>query len=507
MSEITKTYLLTTQPGIQRDGTLLDAARYSDGQWVRFYRNRPRKMHGYQAFAQTPNGPVRALYTWSRQGLTNVSIYSSAGIGQLQLDKNGNVSSLANRNATDYTPADYVWTVDAMYDAAVGSNKTLLIAHGGDSLTEMDDETGQNIYTGDITTTDIMTSIPGMSVSGGIVVAAPYLFAYGSDGYLAWSNANEPRNFTTGDADHARITGSKIVKALPIRGSVNSPSIMAWSLDSVLRINWVGGSTIFKSDPITAQSSILAQNSVIEYDGAYFWIGLDRFLCYTGSMQELPNDYNLQWFFDNLNFSQRQKIWATKMPKWGEIWWFFPSGDSVECDRAIIFNVRMKCWYDAALTRSAGYYSQTYRYPIMADSVPDPDTDAYDLWLHDIGTDRVKNGQATAIHSWFETSDFGLPTGGSAQEAAVGVNRWTRLARVEPDFVQTGDMYMQVRGREFAKSEQQEDEVLYFNPETERIDVRTQYRQITLKFGSNTTGGNYEAGKVIMQLEEDGVRS
>lgn len=55
MSEIAKTHLLTTQPGIQRDGTLLDAARYSDGQWVRFYRNRPRKMRGYQAFAQTPD--------------------------------------------------------------------------------------------------------------------------------------------------------------------------------------------------------------------------------------------------------------------------------------------------------------------------------------------------------------------------------------------------------------------------------------------------------------------
>jgi hypothetical protein len=68
-------------------------------------------------------------------------------------------------------------------------------------------------------------------------------------------------------------------------------------------------------------------------------------------------------------------------------------------------------------------------------------------------------------------------------------------------------MYMQVRGREFAKSAQQEDDPLYFNPETERVDTRTQYRQITLKFGSNTAGGDYETGKVIMQLEEDGVRS
>ena len=79
---------------------------------------------------------------------------------------------------------------------------------------------------------------------------------------------------------------------------------------------------------------------------------------------------NQNYFFDNLNYDQRQKVWATKVPRHGEIWWFYPRGDSTECNDAIIYNVRENTWYDAGQAmgarRSAGYFSQVFAYPVAA---------------------------------------------------------------------------------------------------------------------------------------------
>ena len=104
----------------------------------------------------------------------------------------------------------------------------------------------------------------------------------------------------------------------------------------------------------------------MEYDGLYYWPGVDRFFFYNGVVQELPNDMNLNFFFDNLNPLARNKVWAMKVPRFGEIWWLFPSGTSTECDHAIIYNVREKTWYDTPLVRSAGGPPQVFTLPIMA---------------------------------------------------------------------------------------------------------------------------------------------
>ena len=40
------TFVLVPQPGIKRDGTLLEGENCSDGQWVRFQRGKAKKIGG-----------------------------------------------------------------------------------------------------------------------------------------------------------------------------------------------------------------------------------------------------------------------------------------------------------------------------------------------------------------------------------------------------------------------------------------------------------------------------
>ena len=213
-----------------------------------------------------------------------------------------------------------------------------------------------------------------VSVSGGVVSLHPYVFVYGNNGFIKNSGSGDSNDWVSADANEVNVATGKIVQGLPVRGGSNAPSGLFWSLDSLVRVSYIGGqgtpAQYWRYDIITSQSSILSSQSAIEYDGIYYWCGVDRFLMYNGVVKEIPNNMNQNWFYDNLNYDQRQKVWASKVPRYGEIWWFYPRGDATECTDAIIYNTRENTWYDAGQAvgaqRSAGYFSQVFHYPIAA---------------------------------------------------------------------------------------------------------------------------------------------
>jgi len=431
-----------------------------------------------------------------------------------------------------------------------------------------------------------------ISVSGGVVSLHPYVFVYGNDGLIKNCGGANINDWVSADANEVNVATGKIVQGLPVRGGSNAPSGLFWSLDSLVRVSYVGGvgtpTQYWRYDIISSQSSIMSSQSVIEYDGIYYWCGVDRFLLYNGAVKEIPNSFNQNYFFDNLNYAQRQKVWATKVPRFGEIWWFYPRGDATECTDAVIYNIRENCWYDAGQAlgarRSDGYFSQIFHYPINADWTPNA-TGGLDLFTftagsgytngtylnkaltggsgtgatativvsggavtsvtitgygvdyvvgdvlsaslpagssftmtltsvktfvslyqHEIGTDAVKGNQALAIESYFETNDLGWVSGGPAQPSQVADNNWLRVERVEPDFLQSGPMDLIVTGRPYAQADDYESDPYTFLPDTHKIDMREQRRELRLRFISNSQGGDYQLGRIIISADLGDVR-
>ena len=508
-----------------------------------------------------------------------------------------------------------------------------------------------------------------ISVSGGVVSLHPYLFVYGNNGLIQNCSAGNTNDWVSADANAVNVASGKIVQGLPVRGGSNAPSGLFWSLDSLIRVSFIGGTgtppQYWRYDIISSQSSILSSQSAIEYDGVYYWCGVDRFLLYNGVVKEIPNTMNQNYFFDNLNYDQRQKVWVTKVPRYGEIWWFYPRGDATECTDAIIYNVRENTWYDAGeargAQRSAGYFSQVFAYPVAADwhtseaetvftetynevsgsvflysdtyntqvalrqvisgsniptgtsvvaittsniktlgaitggsgyvngsyvnvtltggagsgakatigvsgtavttvtitargagyavgdvlsataaslggtgagfsipvtaiylqaiqmsaaatgtgaaaltfSIP---ADLIAMYQHEIGTDEIDGQNVRAILSSFETNDLSWLGGGPSQPAAEGQNRWIRVERIEPDFLQSGDMSVVVTGRPFAQGEDKESDPYIFGPNTGKVDMREQRRELRLRFTSDVAGGNYQLGKLVLNAEIGDVR-
>jgi hypothetical protein len=96
--------------------------------------------------------------------------------------------------------------------------------------------------------------------------------------------------------------------------------------------------------------------------------------------------------------------------------------------------------------------------------------------------------------------------GGPSQPAPDGPNRWIRIERIEPDFLQQGEMSVIVTGRPFAQGEDKESSPYVFGPNTGKVDMREQRRELRLRFISDVAGGNYQLGKLLLNAEIGDVR-
>jgi len=363
---------ISSKAGIKRDGTIFEGDYYVDGQWCRFQRGLPRKMGGYRQISNGFSGASRGMYTYPFNGLLYTTSGSASYFEQIAIDPQGISSVLQDRTpVSDFTATpNNLWSIDAIFDTV--TSNTAILAHPAPNLNDIASATNTPVLIGDITSTAKLIKLPNApSVSGGVLVMHPYTVVYGNNGYVSWSNPGDPSDWTptVGGSAEAYVTAQKIVAGINTRGGAsNSPSSLLWSLDSLLRMSYIGGDPVFSFDTISDESSILSSQSIVEYDGIYFWAGTDRFLSYNGVVREVQNSLNLNWFYDNLNFSQRQKVFAVKIPRWGEIWWCFPFGDATECTHAVIYNIREDCWYDTILPtegRSNGQFARVFQYPLM----------------------------------------------------------------------------------------------------------------------------------------------
>ena len=371
-----KIYEFISSPGVRRDGTELDSPFYADGLWVRFQRGRPRKMGGYRAVSQLANAPVRSVLIDSRGGVTSAHYFSQWGVQRQIISAAGSSGNLEDRTPVDFVPNPLLtWSQGVMTSSSGGSFSALLACSTPDVDDITSDATGF-LYTGDIATNDPLTLVSDgtgpIEVSGGVCVLQPFCFVYGSNGLIRNSAANDfsPSGWAGDFSNTANVAGTKFVYGAPVRGGGQSPAGLFWALDSLVRVSFLGGDGVsspqWNYDTLSNPTSILSKKCVVEHDGKFFWIGTDRFLFYNGVVQELPNDMSINYFFDGLNQAARNKVWGTKIPRFGEIWWFYPRGDDTECGNAIIYNYRENTWYDAVKERSAGDSVTVFPNPVWA---------------------------------------------------------------------------------------------------------------------------------------------
>jgi hypothetical protein len=503
--------LLTSQPGIQRDGTLFAAQAFTDGQWCRFQRGLPRKMRGYQSVVQSQPEKVYGMNGYAVTGVDYLHCGSASYLKQYVLNPAKQLLQAYDRTPSGLTSsALYDWQFDIYYDQSSGHS--YIAAHPGLNLADITQTATSKVYYGQVGATAALTDTGAPPVAGGVVALYPFLFTYDAAGLVTWC---VPGNITQWGASYAStgggaayITGAKIVKGLPLRGSSTGPAGIFWSLDSLIRMTYTASSSgpgAWNFDTLSATISVMSSRGIVEYDGIYFWAGIDRFFVFNGAVSELPNTYSKNWFFDNVNLAYRQKVFAFVETRWGEIWWCYPRGSATECTHAVIYNVNEQYWYDTQLPnsgRTSGEFVKVFGTPMMSGCNANANGQ-YKIWQHDVGQDEIDQQAVNPIDTWVTTAEMALLRSNSDQV--------TNVVRVEPDFVQAGAMSLQMLSRANARAPtvvgpQHTFPAVAATSDDQTLKFQEQGRLMRFKLESNTPGGDFQWGAPYVHIGPSDAR-
>lgn len=572
---------ITYKPGILRDGSPFQGSYSTGGQWVRFFRGQPQNIGGmknYVLYIQTipellppSSTPTAALIYYDSDGnkhiLVGVSLvtqqhkysvidatYNNIGSQTLTYFKKftnptntltqfvvvisiiNNVKtelilSLGMKNYLDINSNEAVSTILAKKD----TGEFWTVKFKADPVKNQNEEFKQPIPTED--------NFIFKEATGGMLYVGNRLFYYGNNGLVRWSSAsqeklNKKTNITCPflffeDKYSINISTDKVIYGAEWRGGANSPTIIFWTLGSVVLIsNTTGSNNQVIDDPddlsfskkvLSRDSSILSSNSVVEYDGIFYWPGTQRFFVFNGVVLPLENNLNRQTFFDTIDMSKRQRVFGVKNVSRDEIWWFYPEKGkdaNVGCTRAVIYNVVDNTWYDTDIERAAGYFDNTggNMYTVGKNLSPyEGDNNSY-VWEHEVGNDQVNlykdvDQQVKAIPSFFTTPIISYATF-NPQKQVAGIDYNIGIERIEPNIVGTKKIKMTVsiNTYEYPASipvtttyDLTEDGELE-NIIRPAINERKQGRNINFTFKSEGIGSGYQMGTTFVLAEIDDGR-
>lgn len=352
-------------------------------------------------------------------------------------------------------------------------------------------------------------------VAGQILISQndKHLLAFGATPYgggdfdpllIRWASQDDPGMWTptpTNSAGFLRVSrGSRIVRALPTR-----QEILLWTDSHLYSLQFLGTTDVFGLQEYADNISIMSARSVATASNVTYWMGLDKFYMYTGRVETLPCTVR-NFVFEDFNFGQSFQVTAGTNEGYNEVWWFYPSADSLVNNRYVIYNHLENLWYFGALDRTAWLDSPVREFPQAVSY--DVTTNLSFLYQQENGPDNDN----VPLEAFIQSNDFDIDTG----------NKFILTKRIIPDVNFTGSNLISnsspstifaIKFRNFPGNFSVEDpndiqpvietDVGRF---TDQIFVRSRARQMALKVSSLDIGVQWQLGTPRLDGKEDGRR-
>ena len=192
--------------------------------------------------------------------------------------------------------------------------------------------------------------------------------------------------------------GSEIIRAVETR-----QQILVFTETSKHSMQFIGPPFTFGLSTIADNTTIAGPLSVTSVQDTVYWMGKNEFYMYTGTVQRMPCTVR-DHVFSDLNWSQGRKIFAGLNSSFAEIWWFYPSEQSTENDKYVIYNYEQQVWYTGSLARTAWLDRGIEQYPVSVS------TDHY-VYDHENGFDDGSTEPPSALAAHIESSQFDIGDG------------------------------------------------------------------------------------------------
>jgi len=481
---------LQLPPGLYRNGTEFEASnRWRDASLVRWQDGSMRPVGGWtsrktNAFAHAPRAmiafldnssdsylvgatyeklyyvnPSHTVYDITPSGLTSGDLNGSLNLGYgggfYGHDNYGNapVSSGVYAEAT-------TWSLDTW----------------GEYLMACSSKDGK-IYEWQLNT-GVVAQVVANAPTGnkGIVVTEErFVFALGAGGNprkVQWcdqeNNTSWTPSATNQAGDFELQTVGQIMCGLRMRGRTliltdNDAHVATYS----------GSPFVYGFERVGTACGISSRRGAVAIDEGAFWMGLRGFFSFDGSVaSEIPCEV-ADYVFDDLNSAQISKVYAIHNSQYGEIWWFYPSGSSLENDRYVALDYKEGHWTTGELDRTAGVDSGVFSNPIWCDADGD-------LYNHESGYTHTGSSKPYA-----ESGSISLGNGDSIM----------KVTQLIPDEKTQGQVNVTFKSRFHPNdTETSHGAVTLGNP----TDVRFQGRQIRMKV-QGVANTDWRSG--IMRIE------
>ena len=301
----------------------------------------------------------------------------------------------------------------------------------------------------------------------------------------------------TNTAGELRLgSGSEIVCAVETR-----QQILVFTDVSIYTMQFIGPPFTFSINLISENISIRSPMSAIAIEDTVFWMGINEFYIFSGSVQKIPCSVK-DFVFSDFNKGQAQKVFASSNGGYSEVWWFYPSSSSNEIDRYVIYNYEQRIWYVGSLARTAWMDRGVGEYPIAAS------TDGY-LYDHENGNDDGSTSPVTAINAHIESSQMDIGDG----------NQFSFITRIIPDLTfrdsidnSTATLTLKTRnapGGNYLNTESSsvvKSATVPVEQFTEDARVRLRGRSFALRVESSTVGVTWRLGSPRVDIRPDGRR-
>lgn len=305
-------------------------------------------------------------------------------------------------------------------------------------------------------------------------------------------------SLATNTAGDLRIgSGSQIITAVETR-----QQMLVFTDVSLHAMQYLGPPFTFGISEISTNLTIASPLSAIAVEDTVFWMGREEFYVYNGQVQKLPCAVR-SYVFNDFNSAQAEKVTAGINSSFSEIWWLYPSANSDDIDRYVIYNYQEQVWYYGALARSVWLDRGINQFPIAASQ------DGY-LYLHEKGLDDGSTTPASAITSYIESSQMDIGDG----ENFIFMRRLipdltfdaSTAASPQADFIlQTrnypGGPYLQTSTDAVTRTA-----TVPVEQFTNQVNLRLRGRSFAMKISSSDTGVAWRLGSPRVDIRPDGRR-
>jgi hypothetical protein len=317
---------------------------------------------------------------------------------------------------------------------------------------------------------------------------------------IRWSDNQDPAAWTpleTNAAGGLRIpTGSEFMAAIKTK-----QEILVWTDSAVHSLRYIGAPYEYTISRL-GMATLVAPNAIASSNDVVFWMGANGFYQYDGRVYGLPCSVK-DYVFNDINLNQAEKIYGGSNMSFNEVWWFYPSSNSDENDRYVVYNYNEKTWTIGNIVRTAWIDRSIEDYP-RASSI-----DGY-VYFHEIGQDDGSTNPYSPIVAYIESAPVEISQGeefGFAWRMIPDLTfRDSSAVNPTVDFVLKAQDYS---GSNFSQSKDNNTTMTAMFPVeqfTNQTYFRIRGRMLTLRVQSTGVGVAWRLGIPRVDIRKDGRR-